>query len=104
MSTTDLTVSLVVKLVAKDETADEVRSFLADAVGLANDEAGTVVWFALRSDTTTFWIVDAFPADADRQAHLDGPIAAALMENADRLLASPPEIMPAEVLASKVPG
>lgn len=103
-STPDLTVALVVKLVAKDDTADELRTFLADAVGLANDEAGTIAWFALRTDATTFWIVDAFPADADRQAHLDGPIAAALMENADRLLASPPEILPAEVLASKVPG
>ena len=27
------------------------------------------------------------------------PIAAALMQNADRLLAAPPEIMPADVLA-----
>jgi hypothetical protein len=47
--------------------------------------------------------VDAFPGDAERQAHLDGPIAAALLANADRLLASPPEINAAEVLAAKVP-
>lgn len=103
MSTPALTVSLVVKLVAKPDTAEEVAQFLAGAVGLANDEAGTIVWFALRSDDTTFWIVDAFPTADDRQAHLDGPIAAALMANADRLLAAPPEILPADVLASKVP-
>jgi quinol monooxygenase YgiN len=60
------------------------------------------VWFALRTDETTFWIVDAFASEADRQAHLNGPIAAALMANADKLLATPPEIMPAEVLAAKV--
>ncbi|MBA3287498.1 MAG: antibiotic biosynthesis monooxygenase [Acidimicrobiia bacterium] len=96
------TVALVVKLVAKSDTQEEVAQFLAGAVELANDEAGTAVWFALRSDATTFWIVDSFPGDAERQAHLDGPIAAALMEHADRLLAQPPELNPADVLASKV--
>lgn len=103
-TTPTLTVSLVVKLVAKDETAEEVGEFLAGAVELANDEAGTIVWFALRTDQTTFWIVDAFSSEVERQAHLDGPIAAALMANAERLLAAPPEILPAQVLAAKVPG
>ena len=70
---------------------------------LANDERGTVVWFALRTDATTCWIVDAFAHEADRQAHLAGRIAAGLMANADRLLAAPPEILPADVLAAKVP-
>lgn len=98
-----LTVAFVGKLVAKEETADEVRTFLADAVSLANEEAGTIVWFALRTDATTFWIVDAFPSEADRQAHIEGRIAAALMANAERLLATPPEILPAEILASKLP-
>ncbi len=96
-----LSKALVAKLTAKDDTRDEVASFLADAVDLANQEAGTPVWLALRTDESTSWIVDAFPGDAERQAHLDGPIASALMENADRLLASPPEINPADVLASK---
>ena len=105
MSTTNakLPFAFVAKLVAKDDLAHEVADFLAGAVGLANDEAGTVVWFALRTDATTFWIVDAFPSEADRQAHITGPIAQALMANAERLLAAPPEIMPADVLAAKVP-
>jgi quinol monooxygenase YgiN len=97
------TLALVVKLIARPETQDEVAEFLTGAVELANAEAGTPVWFALRSDAATFWIVDAFPGDAERQAHLDGPIAEALLANADRLLASPPEINPADVLASKLP-
>lgn len=92
---------LVVKLTAKDDTRDEVAQFLTGALELANQEAGTPIWLALRTDESTFWIVDAFPGDAERQAHLEGPIAAALMENADRLLASPPEINQAEVLAAK---
>ena len=61
------------------------------------------MWLALRTDPSTFWIVDAFPGEAERQAHLDGPIAAALLANADRLLAAPPEINPADVLAAKSP-
>ena len=96
-----VTVGLVVKLTSKPETADEVGTFLTDALGLANAEAGTPVWMSLRTDATTFWIVDAFPGDAERQAHLGGPIAAALMANADRLLAAPPEINQADVLAIK---
>lgn len=93
--------ALVVKIIAKDDTQDEVASFLTGALELANAEAGTLIWMALRTDATTFWVVDAFPGDTERQAHLDGPIAAALMDNADRLLASPPEILPADVLAAK---
>ena len=98
-----VSVGLVVKLVAKPDTQDEVAEFLAGALALANEEPGTEVWMALRTDESTFWIVDAFPGAAERQAHLDGPIAAALMQNADRLLAAPPEILPADVLASKAP-
>lgn len=56
---------------------------------------------AVRTDTSTFWIVDAFPGEAERQAHLDGAIAQALMAEADRLLAGPPEINRADVLAIK---
>jgi quinol monooxygenase YgiN len=100
---TATTQALVVRMTAKPETRDEVAQFLAGAVDLANQEAGTTVWLALRTDESTFWIVDAFPGAAERQAHLAGPIAAALMENADRLLAGAPEILPAEVLAAKVP-
>ena len=104
MTTSSTGLALVIKLVAKSGFEQEVADFLAGAIGLANDEAGTIVWFALRTDTSTFWIVDAFPDEDARQAHLNGPIAKALMVNADRLLATPPEIRPANVLAAKVPA
>jgi quinol monooxygenase YgiN len=96
-----VTVGLVVKLTAKPDTQDEVADFLAGALPLANDEPGTEVWMALRTDESTFWIVDAFPGPKERQAHLDGPIADALLANADRLFSSPPELNQAEVLAIK---
>lgn len=102
-TTRALKVAFVVKLVAKEEKADEVGAFLAGALSLANEEAGTIVWFALRTNASTFWIVDAFASQADRQAHIEGPIAGALMAHAERLLAAPPEILPADILAAKVP-
>ncbi|SFL21702.1 putative quinol monooxygenase [Geodermatophilus ruber] len=98
-----VTKALVVRMTARPETRDEVARFLAGAVDLANAEAGTTAWFALRTDDSTFWIVDAFPGEAERQAHLDGQIAKALLENAERLLTGAPEILPADVLAAKVP-
>ncbi len=95
-------VALIVKMVAKPDTADELSQFLAGAVEMANAEAGTPIWFALQTDDVTCWIVDAFPSEAERQTHLEGPIAAALMANADRLLACAPEILRANVLAEKI--
>jgi quinol monooxygenase YgiN len=103
-STSTLTLSFVAKLVAKPDAADEVAGLLNQARSLAEQEAGTVVWFALRTDQSTFWIVDAFATEDARQAHITGPIADALMANADRLLAEPPTILPAEVLAAKIPA
>ncbi len=96
------TVALVVKLTAKPGQEETVAGFLTGALELANAEPGTPVWFALRTSSDTFWIVDAFPTDTERQAHLTGPIAAALMANADALLSVAPEILPAEVLAAKI--
>jgi quinol monooxygenase YgiN len=98
-----VTLAFVAKLVAKTGLEQEVADMLTGALDLANREAGTTVWFALRTDQSSFWIVDAFPDEDARQAHINGPIAQALMANADRLLAEPPEILPAQVLAAKVP-
>jgi quinol monooxygenase YgiN len=55
-------------------------------------------------DDATFGIFDVFPSQEGRQAHLDGPIAAALLSKADELLSSPPDIKPINVLADKLPG
>ena len=52
---------------------------------------------------TTFGIYDTFPDDQGREAHLAGQVAAALMQKAPELLASPPSIMKIDVLAAKLP-
>jgi quinol monooxygenase YgiN len=97
-------VGLVVRLVAKSGKEEEVAAFLKSALPLAQAEAFTTAWFAFRADKATFYIVDAFADDTGRTSHLNGPIAAALMKNAEALLAEPPSIQKVDVLASKLPG
>ncbi len=96
------TVALVVRVVAKPGKEEQVAGFLAGALPLAEEERFTPVWFALRTAPNTFYIVDAFATDADRGKHLGGEIAKALMANAGELLAEPPQIEKADVLAVKL--
>jgi quinol monooxygenase YgiN len=97
-------VGLAVRLEAKPGKEAEVAAFLKSGLALANQEAKTVVWFALQFGPSSFGIFDAFPDDSGRKAHLTGPIAAALMAKAGDLLSSPPKIENVDVLAAKVPG
>ena len=97
-------VGLWVKLEAKPGRESAVAEFLTGGLSLAQQEPDTTVWFALRLGPSTFGIFDAFPGDAGRKAHLNGPIAAALMAKAGDLLAKPPSIEQVDVLAAKVPG
>ncbi len=96
--------ALYVELHAKPGKEEAVATFLAGAQPLAAAEAKTVTWFAIRIDKTTFGIFDAFDDESGREAHLKGPIAAALMAHAEELLAKPPHIHHADVLADKLPG
>jgi quinol monooxygenase YgiN len=97
-------VGLFVRLHAKPGKEKEVAAFLESGLALANQEPATTVWFALKLGPSMFGIFDAFPDDAGRQAHLTGPIAAALMAKAGDLLAEPPQIEKIDILAAKVPG
>lgn len=98
-----ITKGLIVRLDARSGREETVASFLADALALVQEEPQTITWFALRIDDSTFAIVDAFPDEAGRRAHLDGAVAAALEEKAPELLATPPLIEPVDVIASKLP-
>ena len=93
--------AFVARIEAKPEKADDVAALLTGALPLAQAEPGTVAWYGARTSRTTFWMCDTFPDEDARQAHINGEIAAALMANADELLAAPPEILPADVLAAK---
>ncbi len=95
--------SIVARLVARPGKEEEVADFLKGALALAQGEGFMPVWFALRVGADVFYIFDAFTTDADRQKHLAGQIAGALMARASELLAEPPRIEQADVLAAKMP-
>ena len=97
-------VALWVRLEARPGKEAAVEAFLKSGLALANQEPATTAWFALKIGPSTFGIFDAFPDDSGRSAHLNGPIAAALMANASELLSSPPSIEKVDVLAAKMPG
>jgi quinol monooxygenase YgiN len=98
------TKALFVRLEAKPGKEEEVAKFLRDGQGLVQQEPETTAWFGIRLGPTTFAIFDAFPDDAGRDAHLSGKVAKALMEKAPELLAEPPKIEKADVLADRLPG
>lgn len=93
--------ALFARLEAKPGKEAEVEQFLQAGLKMANDESTTPIWFALRLSPTTFGIFDAFHDEAGREAHLNGPIAKALMAKATELLATPPSIERIEVLGLK---
>ena len=95
--------SLFVRLEAKAGKENEVEQFLKSGLEIVQQEPATIAWFAIKIGPTTFAIFDAFPDEAGRQAHLSGRVAAALMAKASDLLAQPPVIEKADVLASKLP-
>jgi len=113
--TTPATLGLFVPLTAKPSESAAVNSFLLQGHDLVQDEPDTLQWFAVKYTSpplnpstppdTQYLIFDAFAADSGRQAHLSGPIAAALMGSRDALLVEGDEgvaIKPIELLAHKV--
>lgn len=96
-------VALFARLEAKAGKENEVEKFLETGLALANQEVTTPIWFALRLGPTTFGIFDAFADESGRQAHLNGPIAKALMAQAPELLSKAPVIEQIDVLGAKLP-
>ena len=93
--------ALLARLEAKPGKEDIVENFLKGALNMAEDEEDTIEWFALKIGPSTFGIFDTFKSEEGREAHLSGKIAAALMEHANDLLATPPVIEKVELLAVK---
>jgi len=95
--------ALFVRLEAKSGKENDVAKFLRDGQSLVLQEPATTAWFVIQFGPTTFGIFDAFPDESGRDAHLSGKVAEALMQKASDLLAQPPKIEKADVLADKLP-
>ena len=93
--------ALLARVEAKPGKETAVEDFLKSALALAEEEADTVSWYALRIGPSTFGIFDTFYHEEGRNAHLSGKIAAALMQHADELLSSSPIIEKVDLLAVK---
>jgi quinol monooxygenase YgiN len=98
-----ITVGILVRLEARPGKEEELAAFLMQGLELANQEATTPLWFALRLGSRSFAIFDAFVDESGRQAHLTGPIAKALMAQAPHLLAESPSIQQVDVMGAKLP-
>ena len=98
------TLALLGVMEAKSGKEAELEAFLKSALPLAQAEAGTTTWYALKMGPSKFGIFDTFADDKGRDAHLHGEIAKALFAKADELLAKPPQIDKVELLAVKAPG
>jgi quinol monooxygenase YgiN len=95
-------IGLLVRFETKPEYAAEFDQLLRDALELARAEEGTVTWFSFREGENRFGVFDTFADEAGRTAHLEGAIAAALMERAPKMLVAAPEIQRIDVLAAKL--
>ena len=78
--------ALYVPLQAKPGKEKEVADFLRSAALLVNAEPGTISCFAIQEGPSRFAIFDTFDDEAGREAHLNGKVAAALMEKAKAVI------------------
>ncbi|MCW2723682.1 MAG: hypothetical protein JWN35_603 [Frankiales bacterium] len=95
--------ALLVRLEARPDTAEEVDSFLRDALPVVQGESGTVAWFALRFGSGEYGIFDAFPDKGGRWEHLTGAVAKGLGKKALSLFGGIPHMNRIGVLAHKLP-
>jgi len=94
---------LLVRLEAAPDKDAEVEALLRGTVALLRDEPGTTAWYAVRFGRSEYGVFDAFHDEADRQTHLHGSVASALMDS-QSLFTAPPTIEKVRVLASKLPS
>jgi quinol monooxygenase YgiN len=102
--TSDITVQpgLLVRFDAAHGKEANVNALLREAVDLVQDEPGTLAWYGLRFGRHEFGIFDAFADEAAREAHVEGPIADALLD-ARPALDGFPSFDKLRVLAHKSP-
>jgi quinol monooxygenase YgiN len=93
-------IGLLVTLQARPGKEADAEAFLKSAQPLAQDEKGTLKWYAIKLGPGKFGIFDTFANEGGRNAHLTGEIAKALGARANELFAAPPQIEKVEVLAS----
>ncbi|MGW1168377.1 putative quinol monooxygenase [Streptomyces sp. NPDC002550] len=95
-------VGLFVRIEAEPGHEAAVEAQLKAALAHVEAESGTVVWLALRLGPGIYAVVDAFPGEADRQAHLEA--GRTRLAEALEHFAHPPTLERADVIAAKIPS
>ncbi len=85
---------------AKNGREDDTKNFLSNTVEAAKKEDETLNWYSFQIDESTFGVFDTFENEYRREAHLNGEIAKALMENASELFTENPKIRKIEIISS----
>ena len=93
-------IGLLVTLEARAGKEAEAEAFLKSAQPLAQNEKGTLKWYAFKIGPARFGIFDSFANEAGRNAHLTGEIAKALGARASELFAVSPQVEKVEILAN----
>jgi len=93
--------ALYVRLKPKPGKEKDVEAFLKQGAVMAQDEPGTIRWFGIKEDDGAYSVFDTFEDEAGREAHLNGPIAKALMASAEELFSEAPHISKISILGEK---
>lgn len=91
----------LVILEAKPGRETALAEFLNSGLAMAARDPGIRSWYAFRITGSRFGIYDTFVDAEARQTHLSSPLARALEDMAEDLLAQPPEIRELDVVAAK---
>jgi quinol monooxygenase YgiN len=94
---------LLVRMHAKQGKEAAVEAFLHSALPMVSEEPETTAWFGIRFGRGEYGIFDVFANDDARNAHLSGPVIAALQQRADELFDAQPVVRKVDVLADKLP-
>jgi quinol monooxygenase YgiN len=98
-----VTKGLIIRLHAKAGKEEDVATFLEGVMPLIRMETATTLFLGVRIGPSDFGIVNAFPDQAARDAHISGDAAQALFARAAELLATNPEVEPVDIVAAKLP-
>lgn len=80
----------------------QLTAIMAEAVNALYAEEGDIIAAdTIEEGPGAYAIFDTFDTEEDRQAHLDGKVAAALMDKAEELFSEPPQIHKFTLLAAK---
>ena len=95
------TKAIWVMLKAKPGKEADVEAFLKQGAAMSLDEPKTVTWYGVKIAPGMYGVFDTFDDEAGRDAHVNGPIAKALMANAAELFSNELKIEKMDILADK---